>query len=237
MRTSTVVVIALVVTTAACGTNCRPAPAAMSRNVTEPMPGSPPASEGKDSNAELREEIRTLVRTGFHSAEDIAEIVGEELYEPGTHDAQKVAKIVASEFAALRQEQESWPRETDCDRLDQVFAALNRQGVIALQNAGITQSDGYDDVREIYQEARDPSRFIGYCFYHGQDLESAVLGQGLHLAFGPMQPENEESDGPKIGALIVKELERKGFKVRWDGTFKQRIFVEIDWKKRIATSR
>ena len=106
-------------------------------------------------------------------------------------------------------------------------------GIIALQNAGYTQSDGYDDIRQSYRRHSDRDTVIGYCFYHGQDLERAVHGEGLYLAFGPVDANKEETEGPRIGAMIVEELTRAGFAVTWNGTFGQRIFVPtIDWKRR-----
>ncbi len=183
---------------------------------------------------EVQRHIWRLVRSGFYEKRHIVEIDCEEIHEPGTHDKDEVAAAVQREVEALLEEQKSWPQVTDCDRLDEVFEALNQQGVIALQNAGNTQSDGYDDVREIYGEAGEPSGYMGYCFYHGQDLERAVQGEGLWLAFGPLKPESEKTEGPTVGALIVKELELKGLRVKWNGTFGQRIFVEnLEWKKRL----
>jgi hypothetical protein len=48
-----------------------------------------------------------------------------------------------------------------------------------------------------------------------------------------MDAQNEETAGPRVGAMIVAELERMGFSAQWDGTFNQRIYVPaIDWKRR-----
>jgi hypothetical protein len=56
---------------------------------------------------------------------------------------------------------------------------------------------------------------------------------GLHLAFGPMNPQNEETEGPRIGAVIVEELKRLGFALQWNGSFAERIHIPvIDWKRR-----
>jgi len=102
-----------------------------------------------------------------------------------------------------------------------------------LQNAGYTQSDGFDDFREAYCNLSDGADIIGYCFYHGQDLERAVAGGGLYLAFGPVNASDEQTKGPEVGRIIVEELRRAGFDVAWDGTFDQRIFVpRFDWKQR-----
>ena len=183
---------------------------------------------------EAKGEIRECVRTGFYSQEEVVTQFCEERYEPGELDEKEVKEMVAREIAALREEQQSWPTETDCDRLSQVLEALTKKGVISLENAGYTQSDGYDDVRDAYDEAEDKKAISGYCTYHGQDLERAMRGGGLYLAFGPIDPQKEETEGPRVGRIIVEELERRGFKVKWDGTFKERILIsEIDWKKRI----
>jgi hypothetical protein len=179
-------------------------------------------------------EIEGLVFGGFEERDRIIEILCQEMYAPGELDEVEVTAAVDAAFASLAQDKTTWPTTTDCDRLDGVFAALNTRGIIALQNAGYTQSDGYDDVRQIYAERSDrDTTIIGYCFYHGQDLNRAVHGQGLYLAFGPMEAQKEETEGPLIGAMIADELTRAGFAVTWDGTFAQRIFVPaIDWKRR-----
>jgi hypothetical protein len=184
-------------------------------------------------DSETLQEIRTSVRSGFSSPEEIVTEFCEERYEPGELDPGEVEKAVAAETAALREEQKSWPKETDCDRLAQAFEALIARGVIAIENAGYTQSDGYDDVTAIYEDSEDKHTLVGYCYYHGQDLERAVRGEGLILSFGPMDPEMEQTEGPRVGRIIVEELERRGLRTRWDGTFKERIHVpQLDWKRR-----
>ena len=184
-------------------------------------------------NPEVLRDIDGLVRGGFDERDRIIEIFCEEMYEPGELDEAEVAVAVDAAFASFEKDKATWPSTTDCDKLDKVFAALNTRGIIALQNAGYTQSDRYGDAREIYESRSDRDKVIGYCFYHGQDLERAVNGEGLYLAFGPMDAQNEETAGPRVGAMIVAELERMGFSAQWDGTFNQRIYVPaIDWKRR-----
>jgi len=184
-------------------------------------------------NPEVLREIDGLVRGGFEERTRIIEILCEEMYEPGELDEAEVTTAVDAALAALERDKATWPAITDCDRLDQVFAALNALGMIALQNAGYTQSDGYSDVMEIYHGRSDRDQVIGYCFYHGQDLARAVSGEGLYLAFGPMDAKTEETEGPRVGAMIVEELKRLGFGAQWDGTFTQRIHIPaIEWKRR-----
>jgi hypothetical protein len=184
-------------------------------------------------NPHVLRDIDGLVRGGFEERDRIIEILCEEMYAPGELDEAEVVAAVDTALAALARDKATWPATTDCDRLDSVFASLNARGIIALQNAGHTQSDGYDDVSQSYDERSDRDTVIGYCFYHGQDLERAVLGEGLYLAFGPMDAKKEKTEGPRIGTMIVEELARAGFAVTWNGTFDQRILIPaIDWKRR-----
>lgn len=185
--------------------------------------------------AELPEkEIRSWVRTGFYDQDELMEIFTEELYEPGELDEDQVRHIIETELAKIKTEQKSWPAVTDVDKLEEVFEQLNQSGVIALHNAGYTQSDGHSDVSEAYQELENKSKILGYCFYHGQDLERAVLGEGLFLTFGTIDPNADKQVALKVGNEIVTALEKKGFKTKWDGTLTERILItKIDWKKRI----
>lgn len=178
-------------------------------------------------------EISTVVRGGFDDRDRIIEIFCEEMYAPGELDPVEVEAAVDAAIKAHEAEKVSWPDVTDCDRLDAVFQALRPLGVLALHNAGYTQSDGYDDFRQAYSEAPDHDRIIGYCYYHGQDLEGAVEGRGLCLAFGPANPKEEDTRGPEVGRTIVDQLRAAGFEVQWDGTFNTRILIPtFDWKRR-----
>lgn len=182
---------------------------------------------------EILEEIDTIVRGGFYDRERVLEIFREEMYSPGELPLDDLEHAVNVAFDAHDAAKEGWAETTDCDRLDAVFDALTRRGIIALQNAGNTQSDGYDDFLSAMESSSDPSRIVGYCFFHSQDLERAVRGGGLYLAFGPPSPEGEELAGAKVGRLVADELQRAGFEVVWDGAFDKRIYVpRIVWQRR-----
>ena len=179
------------------------------------------------------DEITTLVRSGFYTRDQLACIFCEERYAPGELEADEVLTAIDAALATWEEEKRSWEGVTDCDRLDAAFAALNERGIIAIQNAGYTQSDGYDDFLEAYANCEDKSNIQGYCFYHGQDLEHAVRGRALFLAFGPADPDQEESKGPEIGQIVKEEMERAGLSVDWDGTFARRLSIpDLKWQKR-----
>lgn len=165
-----------------------------------------------ESEQYIANSIRTWVWSGFYSITDIYSMM-EDIMEPDA-DEQTLREFAKSELNAKLQEQAAWPPITDCDRLNAAFNALNRKGVIALQNAGYTMSEGYEDVGEALA-ALDRSKIRGYCFYHGQDLARAVGGDGLILAFGDLA--NTFAGKLGVGELIKEELERQELKVEWDG--------------------
>jgi len=177
----------------------------------------------------LAEEIHTLVWSGFYDRDEVLEIVCEQDDEV---DESEAAGLIDAEVAAKHAAEREWEDETDCDRLDRVFAWLNENGIIALQNAGMTQSDGLEDVTEIYDGlGRDGSGVVGYCFYHGQDLARAVAGTGLYLTFGDIEGTDEK--GVEIGRMIRSALANEHFEVTWNGRIDTRILVpRIEWKKR-----
>ena len=177
--------------------------------------------------------ITRFVSGGFVGQAVIVEIVCQELYEPGELDPAEVTAAVSAATIAHEASKLSWPPKTDCDRLQQAFRTLEARGIIAVENAGFDQSDGYAQVLEALASARDPEAIIGYCFYHGQDLDRAVDGGGLYLAFGPREARDEGSKGAAVGAIVVEELSRVGLSATWSGDFRKRIsLADFDWKRR-----
>lgn len=182
-----------------------------------------------DDEKYVRESIRTHVWSGFYDRADTEQMM-EEILE-GDVDADEMRRFIASEFAAKAAAERTWPKETDCDRLDRAFAELHRSGICALQNAGYTMSDGHSDVAEVLH-AEGFDRFRGYCFYHGQDLERAVAGQGLMLAFADLN--DDRAAKTAVGREVIAVLTRAGFKPEWNGDSERRIDLPIDWKRRTS---
>lgn len=207
------------------GDNNGAAPAATS----SPSPNPTPMPLPEDTLSE----VDTFVRAGFYDRDEIVGIFLEELYAPGDLDPQAVRDAVDSAFTSHDAEKQSWPAVTDYDRLKNAFESLRGQGVIAMHNAGNTQSDGFSDFREALVRAPDKTKVAGYCFYHWQDVERAVAGEGLYLAFGPSDPEQEETQGVKVGNLVMMALKDAGLRATWNGSFDQRILLpDFDWKRR-----
>ena len=138
-----------------------------------------------ENDAHALSAIRRHVWAGWYDVGEIAIIIGEEFFEPGQADNDWLQARIEEESRQKRAEEATWPAITDCDRLDRVFEGLEAQVIIALQDAGLTKSDGHEDVTEAYEDAGGrESNIVGYCFYHGQDLERVMASAELWLAFG-----------------------------------------------------
>jgi hypothetical protein len=175
--------------------------------------------------------VHRYVRYGFYRPDEVEQIVGDDIFD-GAIPRDRLREMIAEEVQRKRAEERTWPAVTDCDRLDRVFESLEEQGILALQNAGYTQSDGLSDVCQFYHEAGgERSGIEGYCFYHGQDLERVMASGELCLAFGHVSGEDEP--GVEIGCRIKRTFEAAGFTVEWDGSVKTRLLVkDIRWQRR-----
>jgi predicted DNA-binding WGR domain protein len=145
-----------------------------------------------------------------------------------------VTAVVSARIAVHEADKLTWPATTDNDRLRLAFEALAKLGVVTLEDRASTLSDSYEEFLEDFRAHPNQNRVIGYCAYHRQDVERAVDGGGLYLAFGPRpDTKNEAADGAAVGLRIVEELRRAGFEVTWNGTIAQRIYISsFDWKRR-----
>ena len=183
-----------------------------------------------DTEKYIYDAICNCVWSGFYDQDDVHQVIDDILEDDA--DEKMLRSLVGPEFGKKAEAEKSWPEETDCDRLDSLFEQLNNNGIIALQNAGYTMSDGLDDVGEILQEiGRENVR--GYCFYHGQDMERAVNGGGLFMAFGDLDDDPEQR--AKIGCVVKECLESNGFETDWSGDSESRININnIDWKRRYS---
>ena len=182
---------------------------------------------------DLRDQIRRDVAGGFldedailQSAMDVFE--GELDPAVTQREAPRLLREALAEHAEFAR---AWPPQTDCDRLDAAFAALEADGVISRQNFSCCGTCGsaeiWDEIEEAQKEGR-PAR--GYAFFHMQDTESAVEGYGLYLNYGAC--EEGEAAAMDVGHDIVAALTAHGLRTDWDGSHSKRIGVSLDWKKR-----
>lgn len=177
--------------------------------------------------------IKDWVWSGFYSRGRVKEMIEDVLDDEC--DADMLLGLVDPEFDRKEEAEAGWPAVTDYDRLHAVFYTLHEKGICALHNTGMTMSDGFEDVSEAVANA-PPDHYHAYCFYHGQDVERAVNGRGLMLAFGSL--DDDQNHALAAARVIVTDLQHAGFDVVWDGSFKSRISLPaMDWKKRFTSGR
>jgi hypothetical protein len=172
------------------------------------------------------------VATGFWDVVEIVEATMDYFEGSESLDEQQVQAETERLIRAHAQAQAAWPRVTDCDRLLQVFSQLERRGIICREDFTCCMTCGTSEIGDEMEEAGGKAKVKGYVFYHRQDLEGAVESGELMLAFGAWDGTPES--GGRIGTIVADALRAGGLTVDWNGTFKKRIAVRIDWKRRRA---
>lgn len=184
------------------------------------------------TRADILHWVRSYVWSGEYDADEVALLIEDQLGEGAEVDAGWLDKEIRREVAAKRKAEKTWPKVTDCDRLDRAFNTLERQGVIALHLAGFTQTDGLEEVKDASREAGGrESKYAGHCFYTEQDQEGALDGRGLYIGFGHLS--GDDVKGVEVGRMVRAALEREGLNVEWDGTIRTRLYVKgFHWQRR-----
>lgn len=184
------------------------------------------------SDAELERALRLRVRSGFELPEDILRSLPDLLRRDEARAASLEA-FVHRELELLAAEQKQWPKVTMNDRIMIAFIELTRAGIIALEDAGASMTDGWHVVESA---AREHRRARGAVFYHWQDLQRGVDGQGLLLAFGslPQRHPEERARSIVIGREVLAALTKHRIPAEWDGTLEHRIrILPFVWQRRL----
>lgn len=133
--------------------------------------------------------------------EYLAAITGFEIPEPETVIADR--KLSAAEWKKIK------------THLDVAFKELQMQKIIALQDAGETQADGFADCAEIYhRQGGTTSDIEGFCFYTRQDQNRAKRTSKLPLAF--IATDEKMENNLLIAKRIRRVFEEHGFIVLWN---------------------
>ncbi|MFZ6709636.1 DUF6891 domain-containing protein [Undibacterium sp. TC9W] len=185
-----------------------------------------------DNERYIAKAIHAWVWSGFYDANRVNDMLDDILEDDV--DETDMRALINREFSEKRKQERKWPDTTDCDRLDTAFDELNSKLIIAIHNAGYTTSDGHEDVSEVHSKM-PPGTYRGYCFYHGQDVERAVAGQGIFLAFGDMR--DTEEGKLEVAEIIKTTLQSHGLFVEWDGDTNKRISIpRMIWQRKLRTS-
>lgn len=202
---------------------------------TQPEAGSRRDLTEDDHLAQMERFIVQLVSGGYETPQQILESVMD--YMSDDLDARTIdlqaGPMLERALAAHAEAEKTWPAVTDYDRLSTAFAALDHRGVVARENFSCCGTCGSTEIWDEMDAARNSGTTItGYVFFHMQDTESAVDGDGLYMNYGAVEDGEEAALG--IAATIVTEFERSGLTVDWDGSWGKRIGVALDWKRRCA---
>jgi hypothetical protein len=196
-------------------------------------------SDADDEREDLRFQVEVSVRSGIGSEETVLDAIGllvdDILGEPDEDLKSELEAYARELLEEMRRNESRWTERTTNDAIDAAFDDLNAAGIVALQDAGYTQSDGWADVNERAARLRPQPR--GATFYHRQDLERGLAGEGLWLTFGAYD-DGEEHDAASVavGREIFDVLVRHGVGARWNGTTTQRIQISpFEWRKRRFT--
>ncbi|MGJ3238714.1 MAG: DUF6891 domain-containing protein [Anaerolineae bacterium] len=182
---------------------------------------------------ELRTTIALQVRAGYDTREQIinqafANLLGE--YDPIWLEEQ----IISITDIALRRHyrtQRNWHHITDCDRLDEAFAELDRNGIVARQHFTSCQTRGHAEINQALSEASQHREVQGYVFFHQQDTEVALQNGYLYLAYGSVTGKEQESLA--VAYQACGALMRAGLSISWNEHVHSRICVhDLKWQYR-----
>ena len=146
-----------------------------------------------------------------------------------------VQSSVNAEIESLLDEQTKWEHPTDCDRLELAFRDLNSTGILAQHHYTCCRNCGDFEIRlHMQHEVQQGRTCRGFTYYHVQDTERAVEGQGLFLAYGDSREEGsdgEEEASIAVGHHVCDILRQHGLKPIWNDDIEKRIVVPLDWKR------
>lgn len=171
-------------------------------------------------------------REGFLSRDEVINMTLDALDDeyPGSSAIDRVERAFERAAAQLASEQATWPPVTDCDRLTEVFAKLDRAGIVAAENFSCCNNCGHGEMLSEIEQERLTRPVRGYAFYHAQDTERAVQGGGLYVRYG--SDIDDDAASVLVGREVFNALSEAGFKPEWNGSDSEAIFVPMTWRKR-----
>ncbi|MCA9274886.1 MAG: hypothetical protein KDA29_02565 [Phycisphaerales bacterium] len=171
-----------------------------------------------------------LIATGYEQEDYVLELVREMLRDEGVADVDDYAtRAVSGAIQAQIQSQASWSTPTDCDRLRAAFDSLKEQGILAQHHYSCCGSCGAAEIRiQIDFDESQGTRWRGFTFYHVQDTENAVDGDGIFLNYGDRKGTEEGSI--EIANHVCRVLGEHGLETDWDGDLGRRIRVNLEWQ-------
>lgn len=189
----------------------------------------------QDLMQNLRSVVELEVQAGFASRDEIIEIAVDYLLDHYDYSLdyiiERATRLTDRMLAVHFAQQHTWLDATDCDRLEEAFAELDRHGIVARQNFACCQSCGHAEIWEAIDDALQYRPVLGYVFFHQQDTDNAVNGGYLYLAYGAV--DGSSNGSLRVGHEVVAALERAGLHVEWSGDLNKRICIPaLHWQRR-----
>jgi hypothetical protein len=187
-----------------------------------------------ETTQEIVKMLQLMVKNGYSTEDEMVEAAIDDFeceFDQGNWEerARAMARTVMN---AHMEEQKKWPAVTDCDKLDAAFDQLSKKDVLArhnywcCSNCATTAID--DEVNE--HIVNFGQRIKGFVYYHSQDTDLATENGALYLGYGSSCRTNAETIA--VGKMIVDALNAQNLNTTWKGTAKDRIIVNVNWKRR-----
>ncbi|GAA1364401.1 hypothetical protein GCM10009612_44560 [Streptomyces beijiangensis] len=195
------------------------------------------------ARVQVEEHVRELLAVGYLTRVQLAEAAEEWLVKGDYRPVSKPQawELVHRLWQERLEEQAGWEGETDPERIEAVFTALEEQGITARAHFACCRNCGLSEIRGAGSEdAR------GFVFFHSQCSEGAAagmgspllersreLGEGLTLMYGGFDGSAETTTA--VGSEVTAALAGAGLPVEWSGSPDESITVEpLDWRKRLT---
>lgn len=178
--------------------------------------------KGEIMDEDLVEEIEYLIelltKSGFFSTDEIVEILEDQFIEE---------EIDFSSYNISLPDSSN----ENFSRLENAFAKLADEDIIAIHNCGFDIEEGVADAFELNVHLINNKHHCeGFCFYTFEDVEESVWDSKLKITFGDF--ENDEDRALKIGRTVAGTLKEEGFTIDWDETVNNQIEINpFKWDK------
>lgn len=183
----------------------------------------------------LEDHIRLEVKIGYASREEII-AAAHDVFAEEVEDSQELRRLtirltdilLAEHLAAQR----TWNHVTDCDKLDEAFAELDRMGIVARQNYTCCQTCGHTEIGYELGKTSVHRPVRGYVFFHHQDAGHVATAGVLYLAYGSVLNRSDD-EAVAVAREAVAVLKQHGFMIEWNGLIQKRICIKgIHWQRR-----
>lgn len=171
-----------------------------------------------DLAEEIEYMINLLVKSGFFSVSEIVEILEEQFIEE---------EIDFSDFDISL----SNSSNENFSRLEDAFAGLAQENILAIHNCGFDIEEGVADAFELQVHLQNNSLSpSGFCFYTFEDVEYSVFDGYLKITFADF--EGDEENALEIGRTVSRYLKDEGLNVIWDESVDNQIEINpFKWDK------